>query len=147
MGKYIKKYKGLSFNLLKFYLIQFILLFCLASCSNVSIGDKMFVRKIDYSFSFSKMKDSSLNQFKMKYGSDFVYKELDTSIKRLYVNHLTFKGKDVYFPKPPLYFEFKNDKMSEFGVIKPGFSSLIFKRFENGQKFVKKEKIFPTTKK
>ena len=74
------------------------------------------------------------------------YKELDTSIKRLYVNHLTIKGKDVYFPKPPLYFEFKNDKMLEFGVIKPGFSNLIFKRFENGQKFVKKEKIFPTTK-
>ena len=135
MGNYIQKFTGL-----------FLLLFCFASCSSVSIGDKMFVRKIDKEYNFSSMKDSSLSQFKLKYGSDFVYKELDTSIKRLYVSHLIFKGKDVYFPKPPLYFEFKNDKMLEFGVIKPGFSNLIFKRFENGQKFVKKEKIFPTTK-
>jgi hypothetical protein len=135
MGNYIQKFTGL-----------FLVLFCFASCSSVSIGDKMFVRKIDKEYNFSSMKDSSLSQFKLKYGSDFVYKELDTSIKRLYVNHLTIKGKDVYFPKPPLYFEFKSDKMIEFGVIKPGFSNLIFKRFENGQKFVKKEKIFPTTK-
>ena len=135
MRKYIQKFTGL-----------FLVLFCFASCSSVSIGDKMFVRKIDKEYNFSSMKDSSLSRFKLKYGSDFVYKELDTSIKRLYVNHLTIKGKDVYFPKPPLYFEFKSDKMIEFGVIKPGFSNLIFKRFENGQKFVKKEKIFPTTK-
>jgi len=107
----------------------------------------MFVRKIDKSYNFSSMKDSSLSQFKLKYGSDFVYKELDSSMKRLYVNHLTFKGKDVYFPKPPLYFEFKIDKMVEFGVIKPGFSSIILKRFENGVKFVKKEKAFPASKK
>ena len=135
MRKYIQKFTGL-----------FLVLFCFASCSGVSLGDKMFVRKIDKEYNFSSMKDSSLSQFKLKYGSDFVYKELDTSIKRLYVNHLTIKGKDVYFPKPPLYFEFKSDKMIEFGVIKPSFSNLIFKRFENGQKFVKKEKIFPTTK-
>lgn len=131
---------------MKFFLVQFLLIFCFASCSSVSIGDKMFVRKIDKVYSFSNMKDSSLTQFKLKYGSDFVYKELDSSVKRVYVNHLTFNGKDVYFPKPPLYFEFKNNIMFEFGVIKPGFSSLIFKRFENGQKFVKKEKIFPTRK-
>jgi hypothetical protein len=37
--------------------------------------------------------------------------------------------------------------MTEFGVIKPGFTSLIYKRFENGVKYVKKEKVFPTTKK
>ena len=122
------------------------MLFCLTSCTNVAIGDKMFVRKIDKSYSFSKMKDSSLAIFKMKYGNDFVYRELDSSTKRVYVNHITFSGRDIYFIKPTLYFEFKYDKMLEFGVIKPGFSSLIFKRFENGQKFVKKEKIFPTTK-
>jgi ABC-type microcin C transport system permease subunit YejE len=131
---------------MKYYLVQFLLLFCLASCSNVSIGDKMFVRKIDYDYSFSKMKDSSLNQFKNKFGTDFVYKELDSNKKRLYVSHITFKNRDIFFYKPPLYFEFKNDIMIEFGVIKPGFSSLIFKRFENGQKFVKKEKVFQTTK-
>lgn len=56
-------------------------------------------------------------------------------------------GEIFFFPKPPLYFEFKNDLMSEFGVIRPGFSSLIFKRFENGVKIVKKEKIFPVAKK
>jgi len=33
--------------------------------------------------------------------------------------------------------------MIEFGVVKPGFSNLLFKRFENGVKIVKKEKIFP----
>jgi len=43
----------------------------------------MFVRKIDKIYSFSKMKDSSLIQFKNKYGTDFVYKELDSNIKRL----------------------------------------------------------------
>ena len=80
MGKYIQKITGL-----------FLLLFCFASCSSFSIGDKMFVRKIDKEYNFSSMKDSSLSQFKLKYGSDFVYKELDTSIKRLYVNHLTIK--------------------------------------------------------
>jgi len=37
--------------------------------------------------------------------------------------------------------------MTEFGVIRPGFSSLIFKRFENGVKIVKKEKVFPILKK
>ncbi len=131
---------------MKYYLVQFFLLFCFASCSNVSIGDKMFVRKIDYDYSFSKMKDSSLNQFKNNFGTDFVYKDLDSNKKRLYVSHITFKNKDIFFYKPPLYFEFKNDIMIEFGVIKPGFSSLIFKRFENGQKFVKKEKVFQTTK-
>ena len=131
---------------MKYYLVQFLLLFCLASCSNVSIGDKMFVRKIDYDYSFSKMKDSSLNQFKNKFGTDFVYKELDSNKKRLYVSHITFKNRNIFFYKPPLYFEFKNDIMTEFGVIKPGFSSLIFKRFENGQKFIKKEKVFQTTK-
>ncbi len=113
---------------MKYYLVQFLLLFCLASCSNVSIGDKMFVRKIDYDYSFSKMKDSSLNQFKNKFGTDFVYKELDSNKKRLYVSHITFKNKDIFFYKPPLYFEFKNDIMTEFGVIKPGFTSLIYKR-------------------
>ena len=127
---------------MKYYLVQFLLLFCLASCSNVSIGDKMFVRKIDYDYSFSKMKDSSLNQFKKKFGTDFVYKELDSNKKRLYVSHITFKNRDIFFYKPPLYFEFKNDIMIEFGVIKPGFSSLIYKRFENGVKYVKKEKVF-----
>ncbi len=127
---------------MKYYLVQFLLLFCLASCSNVSIGDKMFVRKIDYDYSFSKMKDSSLNQFKNKYGTDFVYKELDSNKKRLYVSHITFKNRDIFFYKPPLYFEFKNDIMTEFGVIKPGFTSLIYKRFENGVKYVKKEKVF-----
>ncbi len=132
---------------MKYYLVQFLLLFCLASCSNVSIGDKMFVRKIDYDYSFSKMKDSSLNQFKNKFGTDFVYKELDSNKKRLYVSHITFKNRDIFFYKPPLYFEFKNDIMTEFGVIKPGFTSLIYKRFENGVKYVIKEKVFPTTKK
>ena len=127
---------------MKYYLCQFLLLFCFASCSNVSIGDKMFVRKIDYDYSFSKMKDSSLNQFKNKFGTDFVYKELDSNKKRLYVSHITFKNRDIFFYKPPLYFEFKNDIMIEFGVIKPGFSSLIYKRFENGVKYVKKEKVF-----
>jgi hypothetical protein len=102
----------------------------------------MFVRKIDYDYSFSKMKDSSLNQFKKKFGTDFVYKELDSNKKRLYVSHITFKNRDIFFYKPPLYFEFKNDIMIEFGVIKPGFSSLIYKRFENGVKYVKKEKVF-----
>jgi hypothetical protein len=102
----------------------------------------MFVRKIDYDYSFSKMKDSSLNQFKNKFGTDFVYKELDSNKKRLYVSHITFKNKDIFFYKPPLYFEFKNDIMTEFGVIKPGFTSLIYKRFENGVKYVKKEKVF-----
>jgi hypothetical protein len=129
------------------YFVQLFLLFCLASCTNVAIGDKMFVRKIDKAYSFSKMKDSSLTMFKLKYGNDFVYRELDSSMKRVYVNHITFSGRDIYFIKPPLYFEFKNNIMIEFGVIKPGFSSMIYKRFENGQKFVKKEKIFPTTKK
>jgi hypothetical protein len=132
---------------MKYFLVQFLLLFCFASCSNVSIGDKMFVRKIDYDYSFSKMKDSSLNQFKNKFGTDFVYKELDSNKKRLYVSHITFKNKDIFFYKPPLYFEFKNDIMTEFGVIKPGFTSLIYKRFENGVKYVIKEKVFPTTKK
>ena len=127
---------------MKYFLVQFLLLFCFASCSNVSIGDKMFVRKIDYDYSFSKMKDSSLNQFKNKFGTDFVYKELDSNKKRLYVSHITFKNKDIFFYKPPLYFEFKNDIMTEFGVIKPGFTSLIYKRFENGVKYVKKEKVF-----
>jgi hypothetical protein len=131
---------------MKFFLVHFLLIFCFASCTNVAIGDKMFVRKIDKAYSFSKMKDSSLAMFKIKYGNDFVYRELDSSMKRVYVNHITFSSRDIYFIKPPLYFEFKSDKMVEFGVIKPGFSSLIFKRFENGQKFVKKEKIFPTTK-
>jgi hypothetical protein len=37
--------------------------------------------------------------------------------------------------------------MTEFGVIKPGFSNIIFKRFENGVKIVKKEKVFPVIKK
>ena len=127
---------------MKYYLVQFLLLFCFTSCSNVSIGDKMFVRKIDYDYSFSKMKDSSLNQFKNKFGTDFVYKELDSNKKRLYVSHITFKNRDIFFYKPPLYFEFKNDIMTEFGVIKPGFTSLIYKRFENGVKYVKKEKVF-----
>ena len=127
---------------MKYYLVQFLLLFCFASCSNVSIGDKMFVRKIDYDYSFSKMKDSSLNQFKNKFGTDFVYKELDSNKKRLYVSHITFKNRDIFFYKPPLYFEFKNDIMTEFGVIKPGFTSLIYKRFENGVKYIKKEKVF-----
>lgn len=127
---------------MKYYIVQFLLLFCFASCSNVSIGDKMFVRKIDHDYSFSKMKDSSLNQFKNKFGTDFVYKELDSNKKRLYVSHITFKNRDIFFYKPPLYFEFKNDIMTEFGVIKPGFTSLIYKRFENGVKYVKKEKVF-----
>ena len=127
---------------MKYYLVQFLLLFCFASCSNVSIGDKMFVRKIDYDYSFSKMKDSSLNQFKNTFGTDFVYKELDSNKKRLYVSHITFKNRDIFFYKPPLYFEFKNDIMTEFGVIKPGFTSLIYKRFENGVKYIKKEKVF-----
>jgi len=61
MGKYIQKITGL-----------FLLLFCFASCSSFSIGDKMFVRKIDKEYNFSSMKDSSLSQFKLKYGSDFV---------------------------------------------------------------------------
>ncbi len=107
----------------------------------------MFVRKIDKMYSFSKMKDSTLTQFKNKYGNDFVYKELDSDKKRLYVSHMTFQNRDLYFPKPPLYFEFKDDIMTEFGVIKPGFSSLIFKRFENGVKIVKKEKAFPVGRK
>jgi hypothetical protein len=115
----------------------------LSSCTSIALGDKMFVRKIDKVYSFSSMKDSSLIQFKNKYGSDFVYKELDSNRKRLYVGHIIFKGRDVFFPKPPLYFEFKSNSMIEFGVVKSGFSSLIFKRFENGEKIVKKEKIFP----
>jgi hypothetical protein len=124
-------------------ILYFILIIPLSSCTSIALGDKMFVRKIDKVYSFSSMKDSSLIQFKNKYGSDFVYKELDSTRKRLYVSHITFKGSDVFFPKPPLYFEFKNNSMIEFGVVKPGFSSLIFKRFENGEKVVKKEKIFP----
>lgn len=128
--------------------IVFILsIFLITSCSNVSIGDKMFVRKIDKSYSFSKMKDSTLDQFKNKYGSDFVYKELDGGLKRLYVNHITFNSKNIFFVKPPLYFEFKNDALVEFGVVKAGFSNLILKRFENGQRIIKKEKIFLTTNK
>jgi len=119
----------------------------LSSCTSIAIGDKMFVRKIDKVYSFSNMRDSSLIQFKNKYGSDFVYKELDSNRKRVYVSHVTFKGRDVFFPKPPLYFEFKNNSMIEFGVVKPGFSSLIFKSFENGVKIVKKEKIFPISTK
>ena len=136
MGKYIQKFTGL-----------FLVLFCFASCSNISIGDKMFVRKIDYDYSFSKMKDSTLIQFKNIYGSDFFYKELDSSKKRLYVSHIFYKGRDIFFLKPSLYFEFKNDLMIEFGVIKPGFSNTIFKRFENGVEFVKKEKVIQFNKK
>ncbi len=102
----------------------------------------MFVRKIDYDYTFSKMKDSTLIQFKNKYGTDFVYKELDSNIKRLYVSHIFYKGRDIFFPKPPLYFEFKNDLMSEFGVIRPGLSSLVFKSFDIWVKFVKKRKYF-----
>ncbi len=130
----------------KFYISSLVLII-FSSCSSVAIGDKMFVRKIDKIYSFSKMTDSSLTQFKNKYGSDFVYKELDSNKKRLYVSHMTFQNRDLYFPKPPLYFEFKNDLMTEFGVIKPGFSNIIFKRFENGVKIVKKEKVFPVIKK
>lgn len=130
----------------KLYISSFILII-LSSCAGITIGDKMFVRKIDKSYSFSKMKDSTITQFKNKYGNDFVYKELDSNKKRLYVSHMTFQNRDLYFPKPPLYFEFKDDIMTEFGVIKPGFSSLIFKRFENGVKFVKKEKVLPKSKK
>lgn len=125
----------------------FVILLAASSCSNLSFGDKMFVRKIDYDYTFSKMEDSTLIQFKNKYGTDFVYKDLDSNKKRLYVSHILYNGRDIFFPKPPLYFEFKNDLMSEFGVIRPGFSSLIFKRFENGVKIVKKEKIFPVAKK
>jgi hypothetical protein len=132
----------------KITLLSFIvLIISTTSCSNFALGDKMFVRKIDKMYLFSKMKDSTLTQFKNKYGSDFVYKELDSNMKRLYVSHMIFQNRDLYFPKPPLYFEFKNDIMIEFGVIKPGFSSLIFKRFENGVKFVKKEEVFPISKK
>jgi hypothetical protein len=47
----------------------------LSSCTSIAIGDKMFVRKIDKVYSFSNMRDSSLIQFKNKYGSDFVYKK------------------------------------------------------------------------
>lgn len=119
----------------------------LTSCSGVAIGDKMFVRKIDKEYSFSKMKDSTLAQFKIKFGNDFVYRELDSDYKRVYISHMIYQNRDLYFPKPPLYFEFKNDKMTEFGVVKPGFLSLIFKRFENGVKIVKREKIFRVSKK
>ena len=37
--------------------------------------------------------------------------------------------------------------MSEFGVIRPEFTSLNFISFKNGIKIVKKEKIFPIIKK
>lgn len=130
-------------NLVK--LLLFTIFF--SSCSNIAFGDKMFIRKIEKSYSFSSMKDSSLSVFKYKYGNDFVYKELDSNIKRLYVSHITFKERDIFFPKPPLYFEFKNDIMSEFGVIRPGFTSSNFVSFKNGVKVVKKEKIFPIIKK
>lgn len=123
--------------------VLIIILGVLSSCSNVAIGDKMFIRKVDNDYSFSRMKDSSLSGFKNKYGNDFVYKEIDLNMKRLYVSHITFNNRDIFFPKPPFYFEFKNDIMSEFGVIRPGFTSLKFVSFKNGEKIVKKEKIFP----
>ena len=80
----------------------FYCLFTLSSCSNISIGDKMFVRKIDYDYSFSKMKDSTLIQFKNIYGSDFFYKELDSSKKRLYVSHI-FTKEEIFFLLNLLY--------------------------------------------
>lgn len=107
----------------------------------------MFINKIDKSYSFSAYKDSSLSKFKLNFGNDFVYKEFDSNVKRLYVGHISFKGKDVYFPKPPLYFEFKNENLKEFGVVKPGFMSINLKRLEQGKIIVKKEKIFPVSKK
>ena len=124
-----------------------VILIIFSSCSNMAFGDKMFIRKIDRSYSFSSMKDSSILLFKNRYGNDFVYKELDSNTKRIYVSHIVFKNRDIFFPKPPLYFEFKKDIMSEFGVIRPGFTSLNFISFKNGVKIVKKEKIFPTVKK
>lgn len=134
-------------NIMRSLYLIIVILITLSSCSNIAFGDKMFIRKIDKSYSFSSLKDSSLSVFKNKYGNDFVYKELDSSIKRLYVSHITFNKIDIFFPKPPLYFEFKNDIMSEFGVIRPGFTSLNFVSFKNGVKVVKKEKIFPIIKK
>jgi len=48
------------------------------------------------------MKDSTLIQFKNIYGSDFFYKELDSSKKRLYVSHI-FTKEEIFFLLNLLY--------------------------------------------